>query len=94
MIDPLSNEEYQDLANHVTNTTLRLIQGMHVISFGPADGNGAPIIQGVMTALLSYTVKTDMADDAIKAMVLGICDETLPQIRMAIAAEGLAGGRA
>lgn len=93
----IEGDEYQRLANAVQGVVFRLLNQMHSAyseEHGATHGDGGPIIQGALGAILGFALLGDISDDDIRRRLQEGIDTLLPQMRMAKAAGGAPGGHA
>ncbi|MFZ0269905.1 hypothetical protein [Caulobacter sp.] len=84
---PLTVAEHHFLADRVRDKVHTILATVHDhVHDGP--GNGAPFIQGAITAVLEYGAVGGLTDEALRKAVIDTIDEMLPQIRMAQASRG------
>lgn len=73
------NDPLQTLANQVHTAVIDAING-----FVPEgrETDAVPVISGAMAAVLQFTAMANPSDAAVRAYLLRIIDEGLPQIRL------------
>lgn len=93
----IEGDEYQRLANGVQGVVFGLLNHMHRSyseEHGVTHGDGGPIIQGALGAILAFTLLGDLSDEKIRAELQTGIETLLPQLRMAKAFGSAQGGHA
>lgn len=85
------HEEHQAIAHAVHSGVFFLLDGTHRRLHSDKAGEGGPIFQGGLSALLEFICQTQYTDAQIKAAFAQQIDLLLPQIRQAIALDNTKG---